>query len=278
MRQIYAEEMKKLQIEILDSVVKFCDENDIHYFLNGGTLLGAVRHKGYIPWDDDIDLGMLRPDYDKFIELFNNSSSRYKIHCIENDPEYIYNSARVFDERTELYEPDRKTGSRTAVSIDIFVMDNAPDDDAALKRMFTRQFIFRNLNLGRVLPVFMPPNGRNIFKRLLTYAVRIFMNMIPVFIIPKNYIAVKAIENAKKYVSEHTRRVGDFSGGHFIAIDREQLAGFTYGEFEGKQYKIPIGYDEWLTKLYGDYMKLPPKKWQITHHYYEAYLKEDGDE
>ena len=269
--------MKKLQIEILDSVVKFCDENGIHYFLNGGTLLGAVRHQGYIPWDDDIDLGMLRPDYDDFIESFNKENKRYHFHCLETDPEYIYPSGRVYDENTELYEPDKRTGSKTAVSIDIFVMDNAPDDEKELKKMFMRHFIYNKLNLGRVLPPLMPPNG-NIFRKTIAYAVRIFMNIIPVFIIPKNYFAKKVIENAKSYVSEHTKRVGDFSGGHEVAIDREQLAGFTYGEFEGKQYKIPAGYDEWLTKLYGDYMKLPPKKDQVTHHHFEAFVKEDGDE
>ena len=71
MREIGVNELKLIQLEILDVVAKFCEERGINYWLNAGTLLGAVRHKGYIPWDDDIDLGMLRPDYDRFISEFD---------------------------------------------------------------------------------------------------------------------------------------------------------------------------------------------------------------
>ena len=277
MKLLDLEGMRRIQLEVLDVVMKFCDENNIHCFLDGGTLLGAIRHKGYIPWDDDIDVGMLRSDYDRFMDIFNKKNTRYKFHCIENDPSFIYAFGRVLDTRTILYEPDSRTGRRTALNIDVFPMDSAPDDDKALRKMLILQYVYRNLHAARYLPMFTPPNG-NIFRKILAYTIRIPMNLVPISVLPRNYFAQKMLDNAKRYAYEDTKRVGSFLGTHEVVIDREKFEKFTYTEFEGKQYKIPIGYDEWLTKLYGDYMKLPPKKWQITHHYYEAYLKEDGDE
>ena len=106
MHELSLDELRKIQIEILDVVSKFCDDHEINYWLDGGTLIGAVRHKGYIPWDDDIDLGMLRPDYDKFMRLFNEHNTRYKFHCIENDPKFYVPFGKVLDTETILYEPD----------------------------------------------------------------------------------------------------------------------------------------------------------------------------
>ena len=78
MKQVTGEQLKKIQLEILDVVTQFCDANGIRYWLDSGTLLGAIRHKGYIPWDDDVDLGMLREDYERFLSIFNKSNDRYR--------------------------------------------------------------------------------------------------------------------------------------------------------------------------------------------------------
>ena len=118
MKPIDVYELKRIQLEILDNVMKFCDENDINCWLNGGTLLGAIRHKGYIPWDDDIDLGMLRKDYEKFRQLFNVNNTRYKLVCFDDDTEFLYPFGKVIDTSTILYEPD-ENGIKLAVNIDI---------------------------------------------------------------------------------------------------------------------------------------------------------------
>lgn len=277
MRQINTEELKKLQLGILDFVMKFCDEHGIHCFLDGGTLLGCIRHKGYIPWDDDIDIGMLRQDYDRFLQIFNRESTRYKVYSLENNSEFLYAYSKILDTSTEMYEPDRKTGEKLAVNIDLFPMDNSPDNETAEKRMFACQYIYWCFHKARYLPAFAPPNG-SISRKIAAYIARVSMNMIPTFILPKNYFARKLLKNAKRYVDAETKRAGSFLGTHMLSMDRTKLENFTYGEFEGRKYKIPAGYDEWLTKLYGEYMKLPPKKQQITHHHFEAFVKEDGDE
>ncbi|MBQ3446230.1 MAG: LicD family protein, partial [Synergistaceae bacterium] len=152
MREISAQRLKELQLGILDAVVGFCGENGIKCWLNAGTLLGAVRHKGYIPWDDDVDLAMLRPDYDKFMASFNNHNDRYKFVCYENDPESFTHFGKVFDTSTVLYEPNEK-GERLCVYADIFVMDNSPSDEESRRKMFRRRDILTLCNLGRKLPV-----------------------------------------------------------------------------------------------------------------------------
>ena len=100
MEEMTLEEIKKNEKEILDVVAKFCDERKIKYWIDCGTLLGAIRHKGFIPWDDDIDLGMLRPDYDRFMKEFNGYNSRYEFHCFENDSNWIRAFGRVVDTET----------------------------------------------------------------------------------------------------------------------------------------------------------------------------------
>ena len=94
MHELSLDELRKIQIEILDVVVKFCDDHEINYWLDCGTLIGAIRHKGYIPWDDDIDIGMLRPDYEKFMKLFNEENTRYKFMCYELDEKFYTNPMR----------------------------------------------------------------------------------------------------------------------------------------------------------------------------------------
>ena len=121
-KKITKEEMKKIQINILDDVSKFCDENNIKYWIDCGTLLGAIRHKGYIPWDDDIDIGMLREDYDKFIKLYNSKKSKYKLKCIELDKTYEYPFGKVIDTDTILYEPDEK-GIKIAINNAITIIE-----------------------------------------------------------------------------------------------------------------------------------------------------------
>ncbi|MBQ7155791.1 MAG: LicD family protein [Synergistaceae bacterium] len=269
MRQLDLAELRKIQLGILDVVAKFCDEYGISYFLNAGTLLGAIRHKGYIPWDDDIDLGMLRPDYDRFMKLFNGYKPHYIFVCGESDPNFFMPFGHVEDTRTIQFG-----GVIHGVNVDIFCLDNAPDDPKELTRMFRRYFFYRTLLSAKALPAFQPVLG-SFSRRLLGQILRILIHLIP---IPKEYFMKKVIENFRMYQHEDTKRVGDFQGSHLAVIERELVAKTTYAEFEGKKYKIPVGYDEWLTTLYGDYMKLPPKSAQKTHHSFKAYIKEEEGE
>ena len=104
MRAINSDELKSIQLDLLQKTADFCENNGLRYFLCGGTLIGAIRHKGYIPWDDDIDIAMPRPDYEKFVRIFNLTQNYYQVMSIETDPDYAYAFAKVYENRTVLKE------------------------------------------------------------------------------------------------------------------------------------------------------------------------------
>ena len=277
MLRLSADEVKKIQLEILDVFAEFCEKRGINYWLDSGTLIGAVRHKGYIPWDDDIDVGMLRPDYDKFMREFNGYNPRYELHSIENDPESEFPFGKIFDTSTVLYEPDER-GIKTAVNIDIWPYDNAPDDDAVVNEMFDKRDALLMDYYTRVKKVFAPTTG-SFMHRLLAPAVWMFRKTVRLF--PsraKRFETVKKLaENSRRCIHEDTKRIGNFMGWTRAVCSKDCFASFIDAEFEGKTYKIPAGYDEWLKKLYGDYMRLPPEKKRISHHILTAYKLEPGE-
>ena len=265
MRRIYGNELKKIKLEILDVVVSFCEKNGISYWLDGGTLLGSVRHKGYIPWDDDIDVGMLRPDYDKFMRLFNQENDRYIFYSIENNPDFYYASGKVMDTNTILYEPD-KAGTKLSINIDIDVYDNAPDSDKEVFKMYNKRDRLRRLHSMRTSAAM--PRG-NIIRRFCVRCLRMAMR-----IFPENYFIRKLSDNSKKYNKIDLNMVGNFNLYTRMVCGKYVFREFIDREFEGKLYKIPIGYDEWLSKFYGEYMELPPKEQRVSHHMFEAYVQE----
>lgn len=122
MRKIDINELKRIEINILDYVADFCNKNGITYYLDGGTLLGAIRHKGFIPWDDDIDIAMPRKDYDRFVHMCLDDS-RYKILSYETDEKYIYSFAKVVDSYTKLKEWGTAEYEQLGVYIDVFPID-----------------------------------------------------------------------------------------------------------------------------------------------------------
>lgn len=268
MRKIEVEELKRLQIEILKAVHACCMKNDIAYWLDSGTLLGAIRHNGYIPWDDDIDLGMLRPAYEKFRKVFNQENNRYRFVCAEDHKDYCYAYGKVLDTNTVLYEPDRQ-GRKLAVNIDIIVYDNAPEDDREVARMYRIRDFYRGCNVARSQKNDVIPGlKRKIAFQVLHVLLRPF---------PRNYFARKMSENAQKCKNQDTKRIGNFTCYAVFVCEKTVFDSFIEHEFEGKQYRIPSGYDQWLKVLYGEYMQLPPEEKRVSTHSFEAYwLKDRG--
>lgn len=263
MRKATTEELRTIQIEILDVVAKFCDENQICYWIDSGTLLGSVRHKGYIPWDDDIDIGMLRPDYIRFTELFNKvfADTKYQFKCAEKDLDYHLPFGKVIDTSTVFVQ----NGHRFGINIDVFVFDNAPDDDVLVEKLYDRRDFWKNLDAIQTATT--PPRG-NVIRKC---AVNLLRRILKLF--PKNYFVRKTAQNAITYNHRETKRVGNFTGRSRSApCDKSVFSSFILGEFEGKYYKIPVGYKQWLQCFYGtNYMQLPPED-KREHHDFEAYI------
>ena len=126
MRKITLDESKRIQLDILQSIHDFCIANNLKYSICGGTLIGAVRHKGFIPWDDDIDIFMLREDYNKFIHDYKDLSGIYILHSLENDESYSYPYAKVEDVRT--YIEEDVTAGNIGIAVDVFPVDNCMND------------------------------------------------------------------------------------------------------------------------------------------------------
>lgn len=269
LRKLETDEVKKIQLEILEYVQEYCIANNINFWLDSGTLLGAVRHGGYIPWDDDIDIGMLRDDYDKFIRSFNQANKRYCCLTIENTPKFGYPFAKVMDTETILYEPD-ENGTKININIDVFVFDNAPDDDAEVEKMFRvrdRLRILRQLKFCK---------GKSTTHNLLKKSAIYVMSALIQFF-PTGYFDTLIVKNAKKYENITTKRVGNFCGANKFVCSRDVFNDFIWMEFEKEKFMVPRGYDEWLQCAYGDYMKLPPIEKRVSHHTYVAYKIDKGD-
>ena len=267
--QLSLDELKRHQLGILDAVATFCDQQGIPYYLSGGTLLGAVRHQGYIPWDDDIDICMMREDYERFIRIFNDANGRYKVWSIENNPKFLREYGKVLDTHTVLYEPD-ESGKKLCVNIDLFINDPAPDDDRLVNELYDRRDLLRKKKNLREQSKYQRVTG---FHSLWYYIRGFFRRMIP-----ERYYVRKLVENARRYDNPKSEYIGDFSGYYHgqarVKVPRAIFTEAVLLDFEGKKYKAPIGYDAWLTALYGDYMVLPPVEERVSHHSFIAYSLE----
>lgn len=275
MREIETKELMDIQLQILDNVAEFCRQQNIKFWIDGGTLLGAVRHKGYIPWDDDIDVGMLREDYDRFKATYNGSElcakardgkrSKYEFHCPDNDESYGYCHGKVVDNDTVLYEPD-ENGRKLAVNIDIFVYDNAPADEKSQKSMFAYRDFCRRFSVARN----QDHDVIGGWKRELVFRVLRLITL-P---FKANFFALKVAEASKKYANVETGLIGDFTSYTYTTCTKEVFESFVEVEFEGKKFPAPVGYDTYLKAFYGDYMQLPPEDKRVSTHVFKAYVAE----
>lgn len=261
---IKSKELKKIQLDILKYVASFCDKNGIKYWLTCGTLLGAVRHSGYIPWDDDIDIGMLRDDYNRFLSLFNdNAPTKYKLldHTIQND--YFLPFGKVADLTTVLYEPDEK-GLKLNVNIDIFIYDYAPQNHRKLLRAYKRCARLRDLNLLRNYS-FSTTKCR--IKRFLIKIIKFFISVFPkdFFVKRINSVAIKCGGKSKSFL-------GNFLSYTKIQCPTELIKSTVKIQFEDDFFFAPVDYDSWLKAFYGDkYMQLPPVEKRLSKHTFIAY-------
>lgn len=266
MKELSLQELKKIELETLKMFRDFCNENGISYFLSNGTLLGAVKYKGFIPWDDDIDVFVPRDDYDRMLTLFKDND-RYKLFAFEKNEKYPYPFAKLCDMRTYKEQTIYKNKDvKLGVEMDIFPLDawNNDYEEAKLEGKKIRSYI-KLLKLTKL----EAPLTKNPIKYVVWSAIIVLLK----FLGSKYFI---------KQIIRITRNRPD-SEHHYLGCkswciygEREIVPANVFEdsvevEFEGEIFNAPVGFDTYLRMLYGDYEKDPPIDKQKTHHAFVAY-------
>ena len=252
--------LKNCERDMLSEFVRICDKHGIKYFVQGGTLLGTVRHGGFIPWDDDVDVSLHRDDYEKFIAVAQKElPDYYFLQTKDTDPEYPNNFAKIRDSRTTFIESSaKKLNINHGVYIDIFPLDNYPSGKKAKVYELKKKLLTQ-----RIYKAFYMPHMSFIAK---------IITMITMILFPSLRDAVDKREKLFKSVP-YSDRVVNNSGAWLDKeiIPREWVQDTIQMEFEGIKVNVSDKFDEWLTYVYGDYMSLPPENERVGHHYVDIF-------
>lgn len=266
-RIVKSEELKKTQLDILLSVDRFCKQHSICYFLTYGTLIGAIRHKGYIPWDNDIDISMPRPDYERFIQLYNTEKEKkYYVISPDLDQSYPYPFAKICDPNTHLVEFS-SIKYNIGINIDLFPIDGLPKNEKEAKAHYWKINLYRNLlNIKKIELDF---KRRSLIKNIF-----LALSKTVLFVISYNYLIKKINHLFVTYNYSDCLYAADLNFGNVNRrLPKKIFESCISVEFEGYLFNAPIGYDLWLKSIYGDYMQLPPIEKRVTHHDFKAYYK-----
>ena len=260
MRQITdIKELRSIQMGILDDVHRFCEEQGLRYSLSSGTLIGAIRHQGYIPWDDDIDIYMLRSDYERFLKTYHDPEGRYRVLNPKKEPHYYYTFAKVVDQRTRMVEKETE-GYEIGVYIDVFPVDYVTDDKEERERIFRLKKLLYKIRRCKI-------SLSNPLHSRLAY---LCYRNLPITVGMLNrWIDHLIIRHKPTGTLCHMTEAGPATAkGCFPAADMKKMMDV---KFEDRTYKMMVGYDDYLHRTYGDYMKLPPEEKRTTHQF-EAYV------
>ena len=276
MREITeTKELQSIVFGLLEKIDDFCKSRGIRYSLAGGTLIGAVRHKGFIPWDDDIDIMMPRPDYERFCREF--SAPNASVHTFEKDRNYFYPFAKVFDDRTMLVE-DRDPKVEAAVGVDVFPIDGLRDGDRDPRSVLRVQHrCYAAMSLRRAPPLFR----RRPWKKQVALWVGAPLRLVPSFI--RKALCRTMLRRLTRRLKETSFNGASFAGpltwgnGMKEVHPRADFEIESSFKFEGRLFPAINGWRAYLESDYGDFMTPPSPEKQVTHHDFRAWWKKaDG--
>ena len=261
--QLTQEELRKAQLlmlKILKEVHRICEENNIKYFLSDGTLIGAVRHNGFIPWDDDLDIGMLRDEYDKFCAIAPDKlGEEFVFQTTDTDPGYGLQFGKVMLKGTVWVENGAIDTKREnlGIYIDIFPYDKITSNKLQQKGLVLLYKLINGLILYKKNYYFSKSkvNIKNCIKFVLSF-----------------FLSVKLLIKIRMLICTHYKKISKINlvtkyGGNFYNNQNfyESYNQIELCKFEDSYFYIPKDFDIILTKLYGNYMKIPPKEKQQNH-------------
>lgn len=261
MRRIELKELQELELNILCEFDKFCVKNSLRYGITSGTLLGAVRHGGFIPWDDDIDVVMPRSDYEIFKELFSKEEGiRYGLASPYNNSEYIYEYIKVMDLSTKMIEMPLTKKIETHVYIDVFPVDGFPDNKIKQRIHLVHVKIYQYLYaiLKRAKYKINKKQNKSSFFWKIIYR---FNQKLPPY-----YLIEKLERVAKMYSYENSNYVGVATGQWMKEIlKKEEYDLSNQILFENRLFYTYKNPEIYLHSLYGDFIKLPPIEQRVSH-------------
>lgn len=257
--------MTELQSRLLDMFQWFhevCEDNNLRYYAIGGTALGTMRHKGFIPWDDDVDVGMPRADYEKLEQLLcEEPNERYFLETPRTEAaDYFYPFSKIYDTQTTLVENTRMK-IRRGIYLDVFPLDGIGESEEESKRNYKPLHWKYNLLLTRVTGI---REGRSKLKNAAVKIARV----IPYAILDNKKLLLSLEQDCKKYDFDKCTWVGNLMGAYRYTelVPKEYFGKPTLYEFEGHMVYGLQRADEYLTHIYGDWRKLPPVEKQGSHH------------
>ena len=263
-RKLDEAEIKDVELGVMDYIHNLCQKENINYSLAYGTLLGAVRHKGYIPWDDDIDISLKRDEYDKLYQaILRDNDPIYKVVSWENDARYPYPFYRVYDARTVYDNNYIGNDIDLGICVDVFPFDYYTDVNKDMVKLDT----YRRLSVYTLYGIH---NKNAKLKNIVRYLLVLLFRLTRV----KTW-------NQKMNILSMQEKDGDFidylmeNKRVSTKFDKSFLDTTIDSPFEDRVYKIPVAYQQILSAIYGDdFMEIPPIEKRVKHDDFLAYIKE----
>lgn len=265
-------EIQSVSLEILKKIADICDQEGLKYSLAWGTLIGAVRHKGYIPWDDDVDIQMPRPDYERLKDYFNkNADALYPLRLFDNSVSgYPYMLARVSNDDYVIDTINEKPCGM-GIFVDIYILDGTGDTYEDAWNYASKTCKYPRLIFLSTRKYYHFGTTKGFLKRLFKVFVFIYAK-----IMGKEYFERKLLSIISQKPYDQKDYVGCVSWCErpkYAVIKKSEFEDMIDFQFENYKFKGPREYDKYLRIWYGDYMQLPPEKERIYHHLYKAYKK-----
>ena len=260
-------DLQLVELELLIEFRDFCDKNNLKYYISGGTFLGAIRHKGFIPWDDDVDVAMPRKDYDTFVEKASQYfDGDHKLWHFSLTPESRRPNSRLVDTKTFIRNNSWKESRVEPVWIDIFPLDGLPES-SVLSTIHKIRLLFRKMLIGFANYENIQDNkkDRKMYEKLLIKINSIFGFGKRLDVYQQYHLIEKDL---RRYSNERSKVYFNFHGAYrfksIMNIEKIYGDGMQV-EFEGNYFLAPAKFDEYLKQIYGDYMKLPDEESRNKH-------------